>query len=191
VRLFLAIRIEESIVRALGEGIDRLRETRAAVRWVRPEGIHLTVRFLGETGSDRIGPLAEEMSKVCAKLQSFPISIAGMGSYPSLKRPRVIWAGVEEPSGILERLWASTENTVTRLGWEEEKRGFSPHITLGRVKGPINLARLTEVLQAMDGKSWGRQEVPELVLFSSHLESGGARYEEIRVFPMGKTGAPL
>ncbi len=189
-RLFLAIRIEEGIVRALGEGIDRLRETRAPVRWVRPEGIHLTVRFLGETGPDRIDPLAEEMRKVCANLHSFPISIAAMGSYPSLKRPRVIWAGVEEPSGILKNLWISTEKAVTRLGWEREKRGFSPHITLGRVKGSINLARLTEVLQTMDEKNWGQQEVLELVLFSSRLEAAGARYEAIRVFPMGRTGAP-
>lgn len=190
-RLFLAIRMEDAIVGALGRGIDRLRGTRAAVRWVRPEGIHLTIRFLGETGSDRVGPLVEEMSKVCAQLQSFPISVTGMGAYPNLKRPRVIWAGVEEPSGTLNRLWVSTENAVTRLGWEGEKRGFTPHITLGRVKGPINLPRLTEVLQTMNEENWGQQGVPGLVLFSSCLEAGGARYEEIGVFPLGKPDGPF
>ena len=190
-RLFLAIRIDEGILRALEGGVGKLRQTRAAVRWVRPEGIHLTVRFLGETGTDRVGPLVEKMGGICAQLEPFPFSVVGMGSFPGSGRPRVVWAGVEEPSGTLKRLWALTEKAVTGLGWEKEKRGYSPHITLGRVKGPINLPRMVEVLETMEEQDWGRQEARDLVLFSSRLEAGGAKYEEVRVFPLGRPRARL
>lgn len=185
-RLFLAIKIEDAILQALGRGIDRLRETRAAVRWVGPEGIHLTIRFLGETEPDRVGGLVEKIGGVSSVFHPFPISVAGTGSFPHPGRPRVIWAGVEEPSGTLDRLWALTEKAVTDLGWERGKRRFSPHITLGRVKGPINIARLSFVLQTMKDEDWGLQEVRSLVLVRSRLEGGGPRYEEIQVFPLGR-----
>jgi len=190
VRLFLAIRIEDAILQALARGIDRLRETRAAVRWVGAEGIHLTIRFLGETDPERVGDLVEKISGVSSMLNPFPISVAGTGAFPSPGRPRVVWAGVEEPSGTLYRLWALTEKAVTDLGWEREKRGFSPHVTLGRVKGPINLSRLSSVLQTMKDDDWGRQEVRSLVLIRSRPGGGGPRFEDIKVFPLGRRREP-
>lgn len=189
-RLFLAIKIEDAILQALAGGIDRLRETRAAVRWVGPEGIHLTIRFLGETDPDRVKGLVEKISGVSSMLHPFPISVAGTGAFPSPARPRVIWAGVEEPSGTLNRLWALMEKAVTDLGWERERKGFSPHVTLGRVKGPINLSRLSSVIQTMKDDDWGRQEVRTLALIRSRLEGGGPRYEDIKVFPLGRRSEP-
>jgi 2'-5' RNA ligase len=186
VRLFLAIQMTDEILVSLGTGIDRLRETRAAVRWVKPEGMHLTVKFFGETQPEQVDALAGAMSCVCGLFDPFQLCVTGLGAYPDPRRPRVLWAGVEEPSGALNRLWVSVEKEAARLRWKREKRGFSPHITLGRVKGPINLPRLTERINLIKEQFWGEQEVRELILYSSGLRPDGAVYEKLRVFPLGE-----
>jgi 2'-5' RNA ligase len=188
VRLFLAIPVEEEILRSLERGVSRLRESRAAVRWVRPEAIHQTIKFLGETRQERVDTLIRSTTAVCDRFQPFPISVTGLGAYPDPRRPRVIWAGVRELSGSLQRLWKSIEETTEKLGWLREKRGFSPHITLGRVKGSINLARLSEIIMSMENEHWGDQEAGNLVLYHSRLNPDGARYEKVHVFPLGKSG---
>ncbi|MDF1535503.1 MAG: RNA 2',3'-cyclic phosphodiesterase [bacterium] len=182
-RIFLAIPIAPDILEALGKGVETLRETRAPVSWVRPGGMHLTVKFLGDTEPEWIAPLADSLAGICGLIEPFPVSVAGMGAYPSLRRPRVIWAGVEELSGTLLRLHEGVDNVCAGMGWPREKRKFSPHVTVGRVKGNINLARLSAAMGEIEDEHWGDQEVMSMVLYRSHLEKGGARYEEMRIFP--------
>ena len=185
-RLFLAIPIDKQILEALTGAVDRLRETRASVRWVRPEGTHLTMKFLGDTDQELIDPLVESLTRVCSSIMPFPMAVTGAGAYPNLRKPRVLWAGVVENSGTLERLWTGVEREAEKLGWEREKRRFSPHVTFGRVKGNMNLARLSKAMEEIKDEHWGDQEVGEMVLYRSHLEKGGARYEKVHVFPFGK-----
>ncbi len=185
-RLFLAVPIDKKILDALAGAVDRLRESRAPVRWVRPEGMHLTLKFLGETGEERVAPLVEAVSSVTRGFVPFPISVTGAGGYPNLKRPRVLWAGIIENSGTLFRLADGIEDAAEKLGWEREKRKFSPHITIGRVKGNINIARLTTAMERIREEHWGDQEVGEVVLYSSKLQPGGAVYNKVQVFGLGK-----
>lgn len=185
-RLFLAVPIDKSILSALAGAADRLRESRAPVRWVRPEGMHLTLKFLGDTGTERVTPLAEAVTGLTCNILPFPISVTGAGGYPNLKRPRVLWAGVMENSGTIQHLVKSIEEETAKLGWEKETRRFSPHITIGRVKGNMNMARLTAAMEAIKDEHWGDQEVGEVVLYRSHLEKGGARYEKVHVFELGR-----
>jgi len=185
-RLFLAIPIDRSILDALGGAAEKLRETRAPVRWVRPEGMHLTLKFLGDTDPEQVPPLVEAVSVVTKGIMPFPISVHGTGAYPSIKRPRVLWAGVMENSGTIQRLVKGIEEVSEQLGWEREKRKFSPHITIGRVKGNMNLGRLAAAMEAMVQEHWGEQEAAEVVLYSSELKPGGAVYEKVHKFPLGK-----
>jgi 2'-5' RNA ligase len=185
-RLFLAIPIDKQILEILAGAVDRLRESRAPVRWVRPEGMHLTLKFLGETGEDRVAPLVEAVSSVTRGVVPFPISVTGAGGYPNLRRPRVLWTGIIENSGTLFRLANGIENATEKLGWEREKRKFSPHITIGRVKGNMNIARLTTAMEGIREEHWGGQEVGEVVLYSSKLQPGGAVYEKVHVFELRK-----
>lgn len=185
-RLFLAVPIDKQILEALAGEVDRLRESRAPVRWVRPEGMHLTLKFLGETGEERVAPLVEAVSSVARGFVPFPISVTGAGGYPNLKRPRVLWTGIIENSGTLFRLANGIENATEKLGWEREKRKFSPHITIGRVKGNINIARLTTAMERIREEHLGDQEVGEVVLYSSKLQPGGAVYNKVQVFGLGK-----
>jgi 2'-5' RNA ligase len=156
---------------------------------VKPEATHQTIKFLGETPQDRVDALVRSITEVCKNVEPFPIAVAGLGAYPDLRRPRVIWAGVREMSGTLRSLWMSAEKTTENLGWPREKRGFSPHITLGRVKGAINLDRLSEIIRSLESEQWGDQEVRDLVLYHSRLETKGAVYEKVHVFPLGKSGS--
>ena len=188
-RLFLAIPIDKQILDTLAGVVDKLRGSRGPVRWVRPEGMHLTLKFLGDTAEDRVEPLVRAVTEICQNVVPFPISVTGAGAYPNLRRPRVLWAGVVENSHTLKRLVKSVEEETEKLDWEREKRGFSPHITIGRIKGNMNIARLTTAVKEIKDEHWGDQEVGELVLYSSKLQPGGAVYEKIHVFPLGKHGS--
>jgi len=185
-RIFLAITINPEIRASLERAVSRLRESRAAVRWVRPDAIHQTIKFLGETPEDRLEGLIGSVTSLCEGMVPFQMSVSGLGAFPEIRRPRVVWAGVQEPSGTLLRLWKETEETTRMLGWQREKRGFSPHITLGRVKGTINLGRLNEAVRSLEDEHWGDQEVGSMVLYQSRLKPGGAEYEVVCVFPFGK-----
>jgi 2'-5' RNA ligase len=186
-RLFLAIPIDKPILDALAGATDKLRETRAPVRWVRPEGMHLTLKFLGDTEPGRVEPLVEAIADVTEGIMPFPISVAGSGAYPKIRSPRVLWAGVMENSGTLKRLVKSIEEEGEKLGFEREKREFSPHITIGRVKGNMNIARLIAAVKEIKDVHWGDQEAGEVVLYSSELNPGGAVYEKVHVFQLGRT----
>lgn len=186
-RLFLALTIDPGIRASLEQAVDRLRGSRAAVRWVKPDAIHQTIKFLGETPEERLEDLVDSLSSVCGGMLPFQIAVAGLGVFPDLRRPRVVWAGVQEPSGTLMRLWRETEKSTRTLGWPGEKKGFKPHITLGRVKGAINISRLSEAIKSLENLHWGDQDVDGMALYQSRLKPGGAEYEIIHFFPFGKT----
>ena len=185
-RLFLAIPIDKPILDALAGATDRLRETRAPVRWVRPEGMHLTLKFLGDTEPEEVASLVDAVSGVTNGVMPFPLSVHGAGAYPNLKRPRVLWAGVTENSGTIRRLVMGIEEVSEPLGWERERRRFSPHVTIGRVKGNMNLGRLAAAMEGLKEEHWGDQEAREVVLYRSELKPGGAVYEKVHVFGLGK-----
>lgn len=182
-RLFTALDVEPDIKDGLHDAVLELRRTRAPVRWVRPEAMHLTLKFLGETPEEKLPSLESSLEKVCRPVCPFAVTIRGMGAFPALSRPRVLWAGVEEPSGIIGTLAGRLEKDLAVLGWKKEKRRFHPHVTVGRVKGNINLKQLSEAVSQFGDRVWGRQEMKGISLYRSHLEPAGARYEVLRYFP--------
>ncbi len=185
-RLFVALSIAEEIKDSLENAVDKLREARAPVRWVKHDGLHLTLKFLGETTEDKLNDLTESLKAVSGKVYPFDIVVEGMGAFPHPSRPRVVWVSVEEQTGTLSRLHRLVEEAVVSLGWAKEKRKFSPHVTLGRVKGNINLGKLEKEIGTMSDTLWGKQSVDNLVIYRSFLGPGGARYEVIRDFPLGQ-----
>jgi 2'-5' RNA ligase len=148
--------------------------------------MHLTVKFLGDTEPARVAPLVDAVSAVTGNILPFPFSVHGAGAYPNLKRPRVLWAGVIESSATLLRLVEGVEVETEKMGWPREIRKYSPHITIGRVKGNMNLGRLAAAMDLINDRHWGDQEAGELFLYRSHLGKGGARYEKVHVFKLGK-----
>jgi 2'-5' RNA ligase len=181
-RLFLAVSLDPSVRAALAGAVEELRAARAPIRWVKPENLHLTLKFLGETSGEKVPSLTVAMEEVARNVWPFDLSVLGAGVFPATSRPRVVWADVREPTGTLLRLFELIEEATGSIGWKRERRGFSPHITLGRVKGNINMRQLAGRIDALRGRRWGDQGVGRVTLYRSHPGSGGVRYEVVRDF---------
>jgi 2'-5' RNA ligase len=184
-RLFLACDLP-SHVRAELDGIQkRLAATTAGWRWVPPEGIHLTLRFLGEVRPERDLELRATWRETARPFPRVRFRLEGTGVFPAPARPRILWIGLQEepPSGILEALAAALETAAREHGFAQEARAFRPHLTLARV---LDGARPSAVAAPIAVS--GIVECPEIVLFESHLGRSGARYTALETFPLA--GSP-
>ena len=191
VRAFIAIDLPQDIRRLLRRRIEVLKEALddTAVRWVRPEAVHLTLRFLGETRLERVTDLKSRLENLARGEPVFSFKVGGLGCFPNMNTPRVVWLGVQEESGALLRLQRSVEDMCREIGFAAERRGFSPHLTLGRVRRGaeaetgIELARL---VGAEEAEPSGRAQVDEVVLFQSELRPEGAIYRRLAVARLGE-----
>ncbi len=156
-------------------GGDRGRD----VRWVRLDGIHLTLRFLGPTLDSQLDAVSEAVRSVAAEARRFRIRLAGAGGFPNAERPRALWLGVTEGRAELEQLARALDRRLEPLGWPPEERPFKAHLTLARADGvPGAREAVAALVRASSGldATW---EAAELVLFESHTGHGPARYEPL------------
>jgi 2'-5' RNA ligase len=178
IRTFIAIELDESIKDSLTELQERLKgeAPRGSVRWVRSGGIHLTLKFLGDVPADQIGEITKALQKSCQGFAPFSLSCGGLGCFPNLRRPRVVWVGVQEETGTLAQLKKSIEENVAPLGYP------SPHLTLGRVQkrvGPGDRGRLGDLVGALEIGVLSQMEVRSVNLMRSDLRPSGAVYTRL------------
>jgi 2'-5' RNA ligase len=189
-RLFVALPLGEATHKRLG-GVQRKLQRvlpGGAVRWVKPAKIHLTLFFLGDTPRERVDPIAEALSVVTRNVPSFPFRVKGLGAFPNTRRPRVIWVGVEEPTGRLTLLHTAVNEALARVGYEPETRPFTPHLTVGRIRRRTSRSKARLIGQEIDVAKIGlltEEEARELVLFRSELKPTGAEYTALRTFELG------
>jgi len=137
IRTFIAIPLPPDVLEEFRRLISHMKAVDAQVKWVRPESIHLTLKFLGGVESQKLSHIFRAVETSCANFEAFPLKIATQGAFPTLKRPRVFWVGVIDPSTkILSDLQATIEESLAALGYPKEARTFKPHLTIGRVKKP-------------------------------------------------------
>lgn len=178
-RLFIALDLDDATRRELIALQQRWRTAGADVGWVRPEGLHVTLVFLGETPADRAPEIASRLDACAAAVPPFEFRVAGWGVFGRPDRPRVLWAGVEAPPelGELQRALADSLRTA---GFPLESRPFVPHVTLGRVRSSRGLAALTSILHStMNGEVWGRVAAGHVTLMRSRLEARGPVYSVV------------
>lgn len=190
VRAFIAIALPEGVRLFLKELLAQLKSYGGNVRWTRPEGIHLTLKFLGNVGRDQLPELEKEITLALRVQPAMPLHVSGMGAFPGLNRPRVIWIGIDDPRGSLVPAVANLENALERLGFERERRPYNPHLTLGRVKsGRLSPDLLTAIRQMIDlpGPSF---EADHAVLFQSILKPSGAEYHALSRFDFSQNASP-
>ena len=180
-RSFIAIELPGSIREALAREQARFRAVSPDARWTRPEGIHLTLKFLGDISADQEAQVREALGGI-GPFAKFTVSVKGFGFFPDAKRPRVFWAGLDAPPG-LTRLAEQVEHTVAPLGFPKENRSFQPHLTLARFKIPRPQPKLAAVLAASGASDLGSFEVSEFFLWESRLLPGGAEYHKVARFP--------
>ncbi|MBI4697762.1 MAG: RNA 2',3'-cyclic phosphodiesterase [Nitrospirae bacterium] len=132
-RSFIAIELPEAVRYALSGIEEELKKSRADVRWVKPENIHLTLKFLGDVEEKNTEKITEILKDICRRFKPFALEIKGMGVFPHPRSPRVLWTGMDI-SDTLENLQKEIEDAMTSLGFEREDRRFTAHLTLGRFR---------------------------------------------------------
>ncbi|MFQ5946030.1 MAG: RNA 2',3'-cyclic phosphodiesterase [Anaerolineae bacterium] len=152
-----------------------------SVGWVRPEGVHLTLKFLGEVARDRIPEIGLEIEAAARDADRFKVFLQDLGGFPSVRSPRVVWVGVREPTGTLAQIQKRIETELESAGFPRENRPFSPHLTIGRVRGQATepRRRLGRVLEASALAPEGEMEIEKISLMRSQLHPSGARYTQL------------
>ena len=181
-RLFIALHLEEAIRDRLSRLQSDLQaaDRRGEVRWVDPNAMHLTLRFLGEAPEAVVPGLVAALETTLVSAHRIRLGLAGIGGFPQLRRPRVVWLGLEGDLEALGALQARIEAAVTATGWPAENRPFQPHLTLGRVRRPGQ--PLTPALAAAIESAQveaGSEAHSHLALVRSHLGPAGSRYEDL------------
>ena len=175
-RTFIAIELDEGIRSRLADAAERLRGAGCKVRWVKPDRMHLTLKFLGEIDPSALDAVALAMATAAEGGAPFRIQVAGLGAFPPRGAPRVVWAGVRDAAGALAEVHKRLDEALGVWGFERETRAFRPHLTLGRVKERRGSERLRAVLEEQAGAEFGVQGVRELVCFRSELSPHGPTY---------------
>ncbi len=189
IRTFIAIVLPEAVIRQLGQ-VQRQLERQAppkSVRWVKPEGIHLTLKFLGDTPVGKLDAIRAALTAVASQTSPCAFTVGGLGCFPSARRPRVIWVGVQPTGEELASLQRAVERAVKPLGFPPEGRDFTPHLTLGRVRDripPTDLARLGALVSSTDIGTLGEVRARSFALIQSVLKPSGAEYTPLAEFPM-------
>jgi RNA 2',3'-cyclic 3'-phosphodiesterase len=180
IRSFLAFELPRQIKQELLGIHDGLKRSSLDVRWVKPEGVHLTMVFMGDVKDERIPPIMEGLGKVCAHYGPFPMSLRGIGCFPNSRNPRVLWVGVEGDLGRMSRFRDDLQEALLPFGIRPEKKDFRPHLTLGRFKRAGKRAgELEELLLKHRGLTSPVCSLNELILFRSDLKAGGAVYTKM------------
>ena len=192
VRTFIAIELDETINAALTDLQEQLKAKvpRDSVRWVKAEGIHLTLKFLGDVPADRIEEIERTLTQACAGFPAFSFSVGGLGCFPNPRRPRVVWVGVQEQSGTLERLQKAIENGMEKLGFAPEGRKFDAHLTLGRTQRRASsgdVRRLGQLVSETDIGLLGQMEARSVSLIKSDLKPTGAVYTQLAAVRLERT----
>lgn len=182
-RTFIAIDLDEPVRRDLGRLIQRLRPRCGDLRWLRPDTIHLTIKFLGEASDDRITPICGALRTLAAKCQPFDIAVRGAGCFPDAGSVRVVWAGVHDPTGGLTRCRNLCEELVAPLGFPAENRPFSPHLTLARNKSPALSGDIRKAVDSAVDFSGGLLSVGAVTLYQSTLSAQGSTYQPLCTCP--------
>jgi 2'-5' RNA ligase len=190
-RTFIAVEIPPHVQEQIQQETEPLRKAIGAslVRWVPVQNIHLTLKFLGDVSPASVDILSQMLRAEADSCPAFDMHISGVGSFPSLRRPRVLYIGIQAPapkraSGLceLEALYRGIESACARLGYESEGRDFSPHLTLGRVKqdaSALDQQRIRRTLEETKIDSLGTARVNSVHLYKSDLKPTGSVYTQI------------
>ena len=180
-RTFIAVELDEELKSSLQSLQDHLRAlvARRSVRWVRPGGIHLTLKFLGDTPEARLDEIMGALAMAARDVRPFSFAVGGLGCFPNTRQPRVLWVGLQEPTGTLVRLRDAVEAHVAPLGFPTEKRRFHPHLTLGRVQRHASKSEVLEIGEVVATSLVGtihEMRATSVSFIKSDLRPAGAVY---------------
>ncbi len=204
IRCFVAVELPEELRDRIAADTAFLKKSTAGknVKWVPPENLHLTIKFLGQVTEDHIPELTGLLKEAVSGIRPFEIEVAGAGVFPGHGSPRVFWVGIRDPQMLLAGLARNVEETLGKAGYgQQEKGGFSPHLTLGRLKEPRAMGsmssfgrggegreearRLADELATLKDALFGKINLENISLMRSELGPGGARYSRLAKIEFG------
>ena len=176
IRTFIGIELEPEMRADISQEISYLHGHFPKVRWVRPENLHLTLKFVGTIKPNELSDVFTATEDALADCDPFSLQLSGLGAYPDAIYPRTIWAGCAMGRDRLQLLAKNIEDELATLGYPPERRPYSPHLTLGRVKQPSFARGIEEYIE--DGKQmdFGACDISEVVVYMSELKKDGAIY---------------
>jgi RNA 2',3'-cyclic 3'-phosphodiesterase len=187
IRAFVALRLSAEVERVVADFVDALRpagNSRGAVRWVRRANLHLTLRFLGDrVEAETLERLDRALIRIAATTANFTVGVRGTGAFPNLTRPRVVWAGLE--STELIALASGIERAAIESGLAPERRAYSPHLTIGRVRDLGGFSDIRPAIEAAAERAFGDSAAQSVILYRSTLAVGSASYAELARYPFG------
>ena len=183
-RVFIAVEVNQSVKQSLAKVKDLLRDCALEIKWVEDFNFHITLKFLGEISDDKIEEVKKVLEKIAAKRQAFAIEISGLGAFPKLDFPRVIWAGVNQGEEKIMQLQNEIEEKMIELDFTPEKHDYTPHITLGRVKDKGKEELLSDKLKEFPFSFSERDRVSAITLFASELTAQGPKYKVLESFEL-------
>jgi 2'-5' RNA ligase len=187
-RSFIAVKVPREIQSAVARSIAPLQKIlpKPIVRWVAAENVHLTLKFLGDVSTANLDLLADSLKVEARKHEIFNMPVGGLGAFPTARRARVLWIGLEAPAG-LKALMHGIEAVAANLGYAAEDRPFSPHLTIGRVGQNISNADISRIYTALEGVKIGPLgvvPVDSVHIFKSDLQPGGSVYSALYCLPL-------
>lgn len=182
IRVFIAIEIDSEIKDKLSEYLSKLKRTGADVKWVSPENIHLTMKFIGHIEKEALVDLNKVINDAVSNIEPFSISVGDIGAFPSLNKPRVVFVCVQERGNNLLNIYERLDKGVESLGIKKESKKYVGHITLGRVKSQRNISRLKNTLNSGAECYFGCEKVTSLSLIQSKLTPTGPLYTRLNNF---------
>lgn len=175
-RAFIAIELPDTVRATLRQVQNRFQAYRFKIRWVKAENIHLTLKFLGNIGIDAVEKVHQAITEETENRDPFNLQTKGVGVFPGVKRPKVLWAGLSGNIEHLASLQQAVDGRLAKIGFAREQRKFKGHLTLGRIKGRVNPRQLVDAMEQIGGFESDPFSVNRVVLFQSRLKSSGAEY---------------
>lgn len=184
IRSFVAIELSSDAKAEITRVVEHLKDADAAVKWAHPQTVHLTLKFLGDVPEEKLEQVSEKLRSAVKNVSPFDFVLGETGVFPDWYRPRVLWVGTADGNEEVKALAAKVEKALFDEGFAEEKRPFSPHLTVGRIKSGKNIAKLSEEARSITVKPV-KTRVSQIVLFSSDITPEGAVHTPINTFHLG------
>ncbi len=182
IRTFISINIDEALKKEINNLITDLKRHSFDVKWVPVENLHITLKFLGHISEETVERVKDSLYNIAPLFRPFRLRFNGMGFFPDMKRPRVIWIDISDKDN-LKSLNKEIEERLTMIGLKKEDREFSPHLTIGRVRSLKDREKLIGLIENIKDREFGIIDVDRVFLMKSELRPGGAQYSVIAEFP--------
>ncbi|MBN2655214.1 MAG: RNA 2',3'-cyclic phosphodiesterase [Nitrospirae bacterium] len=181
VRSFISINLPSDIRSSLYKKASEIKTEIPSLKPVYPDNIHLTLKFLGELKDSEVELIKKSLVFISQKHHGFSLSIKGIGAFPDMRKPSIVWAGIEESEELLS-IWPDVENAAAEMGFQKEFRRFSPHLTIGRIKDPDKAIGLAEAILPHKDAFFGSIDVTCFSLMKSQLKPEGPVYSALADF---------